>query len=446
MPVVVEIPGGELEFPDHFTDDQIAQATREHVFGVTERDISKGSVLPEIPREPVESDLGPGATFGLSVGESFVDNLLKLPSVAGGALNVASSAVATVPGSLGRLATGQPVEFERRLEEFKEIGDPLTDLLQTELPDTLNIGAAVDALKGGDDLALRFRVAKQQREQQREARREENPLASMLGSGFGDALTLLTGRAPIVRARAPGQTAKREAAEAAFEDIPASVRSNFTDIVTSGIAPFFKETAQLLQRAGGKAAGVGLEAATLAALNDSDPQSAFWVGAGTQAAGSASLFISEKAIKHPLGFVATAWLASEMFKAAAPGDQNFFESKDFSIQKAVGALSLGAIAGLAGLGRLRGPTAERAPVFMDAITTIPRGTVLSILEQLRDSQASGNSVPLQVLNKISTEPDIFSENEAKRLERALNSEKKGEFIKEVERMLQNPEFAKLLGE
>jgi len=284
-----------------------------------------------------------------------------------------------------------------------------------------------------------------------EALAAEHPTATTVGGAVGDAATILTGRAPVVRGRAPQLAARRQAIETEakrrLDLIPESVREELSDVVTSRVAPFLAETARLTKRGAGKAVGTGLEGATLALLNEGDPESMFWFGAGGQAAGSASLFLVEKPIKRLLPFVGTAWLASEMFKAAAPGEQGFFESKDFAVQKANAALALGLTAALAGAGRLRGSYAERYPVFFDAITATPRGALLSRLQELTKAERAGNDLPLRVMSRFARNPTFFNENQQRSLGRALNSERENAFNREVERLMrESSDFRKKVDE
>lgn len=273
----------------------------------------------------------------------------------------------------------------------------------------------------------------------------EHPGATTVGETGADVATILTGRAPLARLRAPGQKARREAAESQARqriELPEGVEDEITDVLTQRIAPFLKETGRLTRRAAGKSFEAGLEGAVLAALDEGDPSTTFGLAAGGQAAGSASLFLVEKPVKRLLPFVATAFVASEMFKAAAPGEQNFFESKDFAIQKAVAALGLGLVASLAGAGRLRGQTAERFPALFDAVTAVPRSAILSRVAELTKASEEGNELPLNVMQRYAHQPDFFNKTQQDALGRALQSPDEGAFTKEVERLMKTDNFRK----
>jgi hypothetical protein len=275
-----------------------------------------------------------------------------------------------------------------------------------------------------------------------EALMQEHPGAANVGEMVGDAATLFTGRAPIANLKAPLQKARREGLEKVARErlrLPSEIEEEVTDIVSKRIVPFLQSTGRLTARAGTKATGVGIEGATLALLDEGDAESMFWFGAGGQLAGSASLFLVEKPVKRLLPFVATAYVASEMFKAATPGEQNFFESKDFAIQKAVAAFTLGTGAAVAGAGRLRGPMAERFPILFDSFTAAPRGAILGRLNELTKASQQGNDLPLKVMEKFASNPSAFNQNIQNSLGRAMNSEKAGVFSKEVDRLMRESE-------
>lgn len=263
-----------------------------------------------------------------------------------------------------------------------------------------------------------------------------------------DVGAMLLGRKPLARARAPGQAAKRaeviEQARKGFDDLPHNVKGKFEDVFTEKVLPFFKESGERLGRAGVKAGETGFEAALFAAVHDGDLSSSFGLAAGAQSAGSAALFLSEKPVARLLPAVGVAFVVSEMMKAVGPGDQDFFESKDFAIQKTVAALTLGLASGMMGLGRLRGPTAERFPALMDSITAAPRSVLTSRIAEISKASEEGNEAPMQVLQRFSVNASAFSTDQQNALMRALMSEKEGAFAKEVNRLMGNADFVKRL--
>lgn len=375
-----------------------------------------------------ESKGGGGDAFFRAGVEQFANNATQLPSL------------------LLNLAANSSLNPARLLPPDSEIRDQLTPALTDRtipLPTGQQVVAGMQAgaqvpgalLRGENaNLSQRFDQSLVAGEQLA----QEHPTAAMLGRGAGDAATLITGRAPIVSARAPALAAKRATLEKVAREklkLPDEIEEQVTDVVSRRIVPFLQSTGRQTARAGSKAAGVGLEGATLALLDQQDPEQMFWFGAAGQTVGSASLFLVEKPIKRLLPFVATAWVASEMFKAVAPGDQNFFESKDFAIHKAVAAFGLGTAAALSGAGRLRGPTAERFPKMLDAITAAPRGAILGRINELRTAAEAGNDLPLRAMERYATNQQSFNSNVQNALGRALNSNKEGAFTKEVQRLM-----------
>lgn len=289
------------------------------------------------------------------------------------------------------------------------------------------------------------------RKQEAERTRQAKELfPGMFGAGeiASDVGAMVSGRTPLARSRAAGQAAQRaaiiEQARKGFDDLPHNIKGQFEDVFTEKIVPLFKESAQRLGRGTGKVAETGFEAALFAAINDGDLETAFGLGAGGQAIGSASLFLMEKPTVRLLPAVGIAFVASEMMKAVGPGDQDFFESKDFAIQKTVAALALGLVSGLAGAGRLRGPTAERLPALMDSITSIPRSVITSRMAELTKEGEAGNNAPMMVMQRFATNPSAFTEDQQNALMRAMNNPRQGVFTKEVNRLMGNEDFVRRL--
>lgn len=459
MPTVVSIPGvGDVTFPDNMSDADMEAEARRLAFGVTRQPVSaSGQILPQVEAPERQRQQTTGAeAFGETMSNRLVDNLSEVPRVGGDILAGTAAALKTLPGTVSRFAQDKPLDLRNRFsQEFSEQQGlfPASTLRGVNLPDSADLMASGKALRGAlaspfngesGDVSGRFQRARADIMGDRRQLEDDHPFATMAGETAGDVATLLSGRAPIARARAPARRAQREAleqqAQSTFKNVPSGLKDELSDVLTANIVPFLRETGRLSKRAGGKAVETGLEGATLALLNDGDPEATFWFGAGGQAVGSASLFLVEKPVKRLLPFIGTAWAASEIFKAAAPGEQDFFESKDFAVQKVVAAYGLGLTAALSGAGRLRGPQAERFPALFDAITAAPRGAVLSRLQELTNNAQEGNEVPLQVMTRFSRQPNYFSENQRNVLGRALNSEKPGAFTREVERLMKTTDF------
>lgn len=296
--------------------------------------------------------------------------------------------------------------------------------------------------------ADRFSQAQDDEALRTEQARELFPKMFGAGEVAADVGSVLTARAPLARARAPGQAAKRlaviEDAKKTLAELPPGVNTKVNDVFTETVLPFFKDTSARAKSGVLKAGETGLEGALLAALNENDLESSFGLAAGAQGAGSLSLFLVEKPSKRLLPAVGLAWVASEMMKAAGPGSQDFFESKDFAIQKLVAVMGAGAVSAMAGAGRFRGPTAERFPAFMDSLTAVPRGAVVSLLSDLTKAQESGDPSVMQVMERFATSPSTFNENQQNALMRAMRSGKEGAFTREVQRLMDNEDFVRRL--
>ncbi|MGB0855348.1 MAG: hypothetical protein ACPGSI_18770, partial [Pikeienuella sp.] len=296
---------------------------------MTEQEVIPGIPETAMPTVGADRDTGAFRAALRAAGTQFAGNLAEMPNLA---LTAGMNAASTL------LSPGQKMPIP-------DIGDQIIPTpsgeqvmagleTATELPGALLSDSGVDLSQMfGTNLA------------DAEALAAEHPTATSIGTLLGDGATIATGRAPLAKAKAPLLIAKRKAAVAQAQNslskIPASVKSELDDVISDKIIPALKSTGKLLGRAGAKAVGTGVEGATLALLNEGDPENMFWYGAGGQAIGSASLHLAVKPVKRLLPFVATAWVASEMFKAAAPGDQDFFGSKDFAINKAMWAMGLG---------------------------------------------------------------------------------------------------------
>lgn len=337
----------------------------------------------------------------------------------------------------------QPVRAFRNLPRPPEnLGEQFRALASAA--DPTEIGAPGRAAFGD-----RLAQAREEEARRTEQAAELFPGMTTVGETASDVGTLLMARVPASRARAPGQAARRtviiDQAKKSLDDLPPSISGRVNDAFTDRVIPFFKETGERSRRGLGKALETGLEGALFAAINEGDLESSFGLAAGAQGAGSLSLFLVEKPAKRLLPAVGIAWVASEMMKAAGPGDQDFFASKDFAIQKMVAVMGAGAVAAMAGAGRFRGPIAERFPVFMDAITAIPRGALVSRMAEMTKAAEEGDDSPLQVMQRFASNPAVFSDDQQNALMRALRSEKKGAFTAEVRRLMDNADFVRRLG-
>lgn len=387
----------------------------------------------------------------------FLNNIMAIPSATGEALAIGGA----IPGTIADTVTGEGDSLGERFQQNLQAQQqqfPASALRSLPRPTTGDViaggQAAVDAAGNLVNLQapnLGGEFAERQLQQQGRLQSLEQGPGGATGQIAGDVATLLTGRAPFSRARAPARRARREAAEAEFRDVapelPEHINRQFRDVLTDKVAGLLRNRSSDIKRAAQRSAEAGLETATLALLNEDDPVTAAMLGSGAQAGGSLGLFLGEKPVKRLLPVVAGATVLTQMYKAVGPGERNIFESFDFAIDKSIAAIALGAAGAMAGSGRLRGPGAEQFPALFDAMTAIPRGAVQNRLREMNREVEAGNESPLRVLEILSSEPQRFNRDQLKALERSLYSEKSGAFVKEVERLKRNsPSFRESLNE
>lgn len=159
------------------------------------------------------------------------------------------------------------------------------------------VGETAGALRTGDFSQFGEDPAESQRLRQIQLA-EENPSAALAATISGDVLTLLTGRAPIAKARGlqelGASTRFKNAVEAA-KDLGAAERVSHLNSVS--LAPNVKAVLTNLTRDGsrfkwlanrsGRATEAGLEGMVLSALNgEADPYTTAGIAVGTQAGSS----------------------------------------------------------------------------------------------------------------------------------------------------------------
>lgn len=422
-----------------FIDDPLGQVLEDR-FGPDPDRIARNA---EIALQRINPTNSPALDFIEAGSRRFLNNILGIPRAIGTVASAigapGKAALRSIPGALG--ITDDQTPFSERVGQEFARSQQAADIIPR--PTAADINAAAIAGVGGvgrlrqgasPDFAGEFETARAG-QQARTQQLQVSP-GGAAGTIAGDVATLLTGRAPIVRAGAPGRRASRLAQESRLEkaQIPESVRRQTRDVLTDKILPFFRESGAQLKRGGGRIVEASLESATLAVLNDEDPISAGAYAAGAQSAGSLGLFLAARPATRLLGTVGGAALITHMFTAVGPGERNIFESLEFAENKVLAAGALGLFGALAGSGRLRGPTAERFPALFDAITAIPRGALQNRLRALTKEEESGNTLPLKVMQKMASNPDFFSSDQLNSLGRALQSPKAGSFIQEVERL------------
>ena len=342
--------------------------------------------------------LTPAGVISKQALRSFLDNTLAIPSVVADAVRVNPFRDAA------NLVQGKP---------------PQSVLGTTPRLTTADIGAGVSVAaglpkavaQGNLNVARQFQAAKQQQQARQFDIKQEFPISTAIGRVGGDVATLLTGRAPFTRALARPASATRATSFA-----PGA--SRIADRALKSPAM------QKLARGARRSTEAGLEGASLAILNGGDPVETAAFAAGGQAVGSAALTLGKLplSLKGLAGTAIAVTALFQLFKSATPGGKDrVLESSESAFNKILFGIGVGALAGLAGLGRLRGgKLAEDLPKITDAITAIPRAAALSLLTEFTKEGDGSRIEP--IVQKLAENPGFFLPIERRQLERALTSE------------------------
>ena len=418
-----------------------------------------GTVIKGVPEGTTKEELmakleasqgtsAPGA-FQESLARRMVDNLLATPSATGDLLAAASAGVQATGGAVADLATGQPTSFlddfssnfDTEKERFpanvvRSIPRPTTvdlqatgifagDLVRRVMSTPMDEGLMVDQLAADDfnsqDPIPEFEQSRDEILEGVLNRREANPKSSAFGDLAGDGFTLATLRAPFASAARRSRLAKTDAPKV----VQNNTKQILDDVVNSKIV-------QGLKGGGIKVGEAGFEGALMAAVTDEDPLSSAALAAGSQASGS----LLRTAGATPKGIAATAaatFAAIQLFKSATPdeltGDDSIVETGEEAFNKLMALMALGGLATIAGAGRSSTDLANKNAILADALTSIPRGSTLSLINDVRNDQ-SGNIEA--VLNQLSQDPEFFSQTAQRRLERALNGQGELSFKETIE--------------
>lgn len=371
------------------------------------------AVAESDPQGQTAADRGvtPGFQF-LSEGVNrFADAVLGIPDAI---LTVAAQlpSPADIPRNAVNLATGSDEISGRTLfEDMTGTKPPAVGDQVLPIPNAEEIRAAASALvPDGSDLNLQQRFQLNRAEQ--EQRKQEFPVSTGAGQVAGDIATVATARGPLVAAQRAKQVSGP--GRALVKYVPPGPRRALDDL-------FRSKKVSTLGKAAGKATEAGLEGATIAILQGGDPLEVAAFSSAGQLAGSSALWSLNP--KGGLLTVAGAALAAttllQMAKTVTPGGKNYIlESIESGYEKATFATVAGLLAGAAGAGRLRGRQFQNMPRIVDGITTAPRAGIISVVNELTKKP---DKVAGAVLETLATDPEFFSANERKRLDRAVRS-------------------------
>lgn len=359
---------------------------------------------------------------------TFVDSLLNIPRAVGDVLAIGGAAAE----SGAALATGRPADFRSRLEAQHE-QFPAAALRGLPMPDAIGVEAFMSAPVGQmirEGVGPAVSERREALEAHREGLRQDHPIAYAAGDVGGTLATLLSARAPIAGQLRDFTALRPRTARQA----PRSVQREWE-----------KFTNQRWVREAGrgfrKAAETGMEGAVVALLSDGDPVDTAALAAGTQGLGSATMWLARKPVKRLVPTVIGSTLAYQMFTQAAPGiQQNIFESLDASISKVLAVSALGAMSGVAGMGRLPRETQEALGAFGEALTPAMRTPMLRVFSELTAEREREEDTLARFMEQFSEDPDAFGESAVERVHRVLESEdySEGDLRDLIERINRNP--------
>lgn len=278
----------------------------------------------------------------------------------------------------------------------------------------------------------------------------QHPGMAKTGEVLADAATVATGRMPLAKATVRAEKAIASAAPRI--NMPPGLRRQMNEI-------WFSDAMKSLKRGAGRAAETSLEGATLAILQDGDPLETAMLSGGMQMGASTTLGIlgatipgktgvfKGLALPYRIGIAAAG--ASAMYNVLTNftplGQGNIFdtlEADSAAYAKVSYALGAGLLAGMVG-GRMRsGSLSENLPWIPEALTAIPRGSMISVMKDLAAEKETGKLDVQRALLHLSTNPNVFNKSQITQLNAAFES---GKFGETVEAMAQkDPRFAKII--
>lgn len=368
------------------------------------------------------------------------ENALAIPRATGNLIADASALLSTSAETIPRAIAGEDIAFMERLAGARiseRDSFPASALINAPIPDTFDVqagaGTAFDVVTGqSDNVSETFFKRRNNALASEILAREDAPLAAGLGDFFGDAATLALGRKPVAAAKRNRRFTQRlaEMKKPTPQRAPLSESLPFTEAAKRTIDNITNtKISKAFRQAGLRVAETGVEGAVLAALNDDDPLTHGGLAAGAQAIGAGVLSASEGLLGKGGRNLAIAAMGTtaviQAFKSATPGGQDrILESTESAFNKLAAVMALGAVSGIAGLGKQQaGELADLWPTFADSLTSMPRGFALSLI---RETFQDENDRLDLVANALSEDPNFFGSTARRRLERAWTLARKKE--------------------
>lgn len=355
---------------------------------------------------------------GDAFGQTFANNALAIPSAVGHVAGTGLAGFAAAFEGGVELLLGGDFDFARRSKE--QLGKfPASALRSIPKPTVAGLEANFKSLPalfpGGDT----FTEARDKRRAEIDAEtargRDQFPNFAVAGDVAGDVATLVTGRLPLAKG-----LAKAEAKLAG--KTPDLFFGKVPTVSTPGARRFADDfinspKTRALARGAGRSIEAGFEAAALDLLKGDDPFETAGYVAGGQLVGSASLAITKGvfsggAVKIGIKLALSAGAAAALiqtFKSGTPGgDDSIIQSIESGFDKVSFGMAMGATSIILGSGRLRGTRrGQDFPIISDAISTIPRAAVISLVEKFFDAGPKERQQLESALEKISKNPEAF---------------------------------------
>jgi hypothetical protein len=379
--------------------------------------------------------------FERALSTTFGDMVLGFPA----ALGKAPAAIAAGVQGIGGKLTGGDFDFSRRFQENIE-NAPFPASLAGNIPAptvtdiTAGFHSIPALLPGGETPQESFQRITEEEQAREMMLREAEPGAFRAGEVAADIAAIAGMRVPISR--------NILQLEKALMSSPRLITKRSLKRWLEGMLK--SRATKKIARGALRALETGGEAAALEALKGEDPmQTAAWA-AGLQVGSSigntalAGILgkggLKEAGLNISLAALGTAALWQVGQDLVPGGEDSFIKSLELGYEKVALSMAFGMVLGAYGK-RLREPSGsefvENAPLLADALTTIPRGAGISMLEDLMDSTERERADQLMVMDNLIKNVDAFKGNELQMLE---NAHEKGTFKEAVGVMMRRDDF------
>lgn len=369
----------------------------------------------------------------------YANNLLAIPNAVSRATGDVLAAAGAADRYVGDLVTGKRPQFTALFAEEQQRNPALSfrSIPQLTVQDIeAGVRSIPALLPGGESLSEAFARNSAEFAANEQAMREAHPAAAVVGDVGGDVATIITGRAPLARTIARAE--QRLAGNAAAKSAQSNVGYVLDKTVTS---PAMRR----LARGAGRSLEAGAEAAILDTLKGDDPLETAYVAALGQAGASGAIELGKTVWRHPSLAMAGLAAAStiQIMKSATPGGRDrILESIETGFNKITWTLAASVAAGALGGGRLRGGEfANRFPKLADAISTLPRASMISLAEEWADADPKQQQRIEAVSQKLASDPEYFGPAEALKLDKAFRN---GTVLPTLERLSKERRFRERL--